>query len=364
MRHSTGQRTITAIVADQLLGRTDLVGRLATLDRAGEQLVIGIEPSTIRRRVLAQLTGLTARRRLAPFARRRFSSTIGKRRATGDRAAERRVTVFPTCLVEYRRPQIGTALVDVYAQNRIAWVRSPMWAAAARPGSPPATPDGSRLRRRVTSPRCFDRAIPTCVANRVVVAQPTCHAVITTDYVDHVGGSDAELVAGRTFDALRYLAEHVAHAVRRWVPRSDWSSEPDRDRTRRPDGGRAPTTDRPSRAVPRLGDESPSPARRLLEMTGATVDDVRRSTGVDARWALRVANEPIALAIARELGAEIERSSADVVSGSCVLTNSSIAEQTGREVVHPFELLAGSSNLTRHLTRRRGRRRGGTGDAA
>jgi hypothetical protein len=42
-----------------------------------------------------------------------------------------------------------------------------------------------------------------------------------------------------------------------------------------------------------------------------------------------------------------------------VLTNSSIAEQTGREVVHPFEILADSS----HFARRRGRRRGGTGDA-
>jgi Fe-S oxidoreductase len=93
-------------------------------------------------------------------------------------------------------------------------------------------------------------------------------------------------------------------------------------------------------------------------MTGPTVDNVRRSTGVDARWGLRVANESISLAIVGELGAAIEQSDAEVVCGSCVLTNSSIAEQTGREVVHPFELLAEPSDVAR----RRGRRRGDMGD--
>ena len=44
----------------------------------------------------------------------------GADRGTSGPALDRRVTVFPTCLVEYRRPEIGHALLDVYAHHGIA----------------------------------------------------------------------------------------------------------------------------------------------------------------------------------------------------------------------------------------------------
>jgi Fe-S oxidoreductase len=359
MRHSTGQRTISAIVADQLLGRTDLVGRWATRTAAASNRVVGVEPGTIRRRVLARLTGVSARRRWTPYARRRFSSTIG-RRTTGDPAAERRVTVFPTCFVEYRRPQIGTALVDVYAQNGIACEVARVGCC----GAPWLTAGDTRRFAAQASRNVVTLAAAIRAGTDVVVAQPTCHAVITTDYIDHVGGSDAELVAGRTFDALSYLADHVSRADHLIGQPADGSPGRTGRRTLAGTvdadgmGFEASTRIVYHEPCPGLGDESPSPARRLLEMTGPTVDDVRRSTGVDARWGLRVANESISLAMAGELGAAIEQSDAEVVCGSCVLTNSSIAEQTGREVIHPFELLAEPSDVAP----RRGRRRGDMGD--
>jgi len=325
MRHSTGQRTIKAIVADQLLGRTDFVGKVATRAAPVINRVVGIEPHTVRRRVLAQLSGVTARRRLTPFVRRRFSSSIKRPRTADDPNAERRVTLFPTCLVEYRRPQIGVALVDVYAHNHIACDVARVGCC----GAPWLTAGDTRRFAAVASRNVAALAAAIRAGTDVVVAQSTCHAVITTDYLDHVGGGDAELVAGRTFDALQYLADHlIDHTA---------------DQTGDQPGDHGGTT----RIVhhepcPGLVEESPSPARRLLEMTGATVEEVRRCTGVDARWGLRAANERIALANARQLGAEIERSAGELVSGSCVLTNSSIAEQTGREVIHPFEHLASS----------------------
>ncbi len=120
MRHSTGQRAIRTMVADQLFGRTDLVGKVATRAAPAINRVVGVEARTLRRRVLAQVTGVTAQRRLAPFARRRFSRSLRKRARRSGPAAERRVTVFPTCLVEYRRPEIGHALLDVYGRHGIA----------------------------------------------------------------------------------------------------------------------------------------------------------------------------------------------------------------------------------------------------
>lgn len=39
----------------------------------------------------------------------------------------------------------------------------------------------------------------------IVVPQPTCGYVLKKDYLDYVGGPDAELVAANTYDASEYL---------------------------------------------------------------------------------------------------------------------------------------------------------------
>jgi hypothetical protein len=156
--------------------------------------------------------------------------------------------------------------------------------------------------------------------------------VITTDYIDHVGGTDAELVAARSFDAVVYLADHV----------DDHRDANAHDS--RPVVAAAPHIVH-HEPCGRLDDVTPSPARRLLELTGATVTDVYRCTGVDGRWGLRVANERVGLAVARELGAAIQGAAPDpaaddMVTGTCLVTNIAIEEQIGRAVIHPLELLA------------------------
>lgn len=328
MRHSTDQRAIRTMVADQVFGRTDLVGKVATRAALAINRVVGVEAGTLRRRVLALVTGVTAQRRLAPFARRGFSKSLRKRARGSGPDAEHRVTVFPTCLVEYRRPEIGHALLDVYGRHGIACEVARLgccgapWLTAGDTGRFTA-----QAARNVSALAAAIRA-----GTDVVVAQPTCHAVITTDYVDHVGGTDAQLVAARTFDAVAYLADHVGDH---------------RNASNAVDA-------RPAVAAPhivhhepcgRLDDVTPSPARRLLERTGATVTDVYRCTGVDGRWGLRAANERIGLAVGREVGLEIQRAAPDpaaddVVTGSCVLTNIAIEDQIERTVIHPLELLA------------------------
>jgi Fe-S oxidoreductase len=245
--------------------------------------------------------------------------------------------VFPTCLVEYRRPEIGVALVDVYSRNGIACEV----ARAGCCGAPWLTAGDTRRFAARASRNVATLAAAIRAGTDIVVAQPTCHAVITTDYIDHVGGSDAELVAGRTFDAVQYLADHLENQSADRTPGSDAiGTMGDRG-----PGVEARTTVVHHEPCPRFGDDSPSPARRLLEMTGSTVEDVRLCTGVDGRWGLRTSNERIGLAIANAVGAAIERSAADVVSGSCVLANTAIAEATGRVAIHPFELLAASYEL-------------------
>jgi glycerol-3-phosphate dehydrogenase subunit C len=253
----------------------------------------------------------------------------------GGPGADHRVTLFPTCLVEYRRPEVGRALVEVYSHSGIACDI----ASTGCCGAPWLTAGDTKRFAALAARNVAMLASAIRAGTDIVVAQPTCHAVITTDYadyVDRVAGADVELVAARTFDAVEYLSDHSS---------ADHSSDVVDAMlgARFIDG--APTRIVHHENRDRLDDESPSAARRLLERTGATVTEVRRCTGVDGRWGLRVVNERIGIAVARELGTEIQRSRADVITGSCVLTNISIEEQTGRTVIHPLELIASSLNM-------------------
>ena len=142
----------------------------------------------------------------------------GSRPRTGGPAPDRRVTMFPTCLVEYRRPEIGHALVDVYC---------PQWHRVRHRrvgccGAPWLTAGDTRRFAAQAARNVTTLAAAIRAGTDVVVAQPTCHAVITTDYVDmrRSGASTPSWWPARTFDAVTYLADHVERSSRRRQRRS------------------------------------------------------------------------------------------------------------------------------------------------
>ena len=47
----------------------------------------------------------------------------------------------------------------------------------------------------------------------IVVPQPTCGYVLKNDYLDYLGGPDAELVAEHTYDAAEYLMQGCTRAT-------------------------------------------------------------------------------------------------------------------------------------------------------
>ena len=330
------------MVADQLLGRTDLVGKVATRAAPAINRVVGVEAGTVRRRLLAQVTGVTAQRRLAPFAR-----GDGSRGRCGKRARDERSRPgTPSHGVPNMSRRVPAARDRPRPRRRLRPPRHrvrgrPRWAVAARRGSRRETPDGSQRTRHATS-RTLAAAIRA--GTDVVVAQPTCHAVITTDYVDHVGGTDAELVAARSFDAVAYLADHVDRSS--GTP-SNTPRQPSRPSTAAT-AHRPPRTVRPARRRDPLAGPPAARADRSNGHRRVQVHGRRRQMGAARRQrADRSRRRP------RARRRDPTRRRADVVTGTCVLTNIAIEEQTGRTVIHPLELLAAH----RSRADRRGRRR-------
>ena len=126
--------------------------------------------------------------------------------------------------------------------------------------------------------------------NDIVVPQPTCGYVLKKDYVDYVGGADAELVAAHTYDAAEYLMKvHKAEGTSLDI---DFAGDvPETVTYHTPCHLRAQN----------IGLKS----RDLIKLTGAKVKLVQQCSGIDGMWGLRAENADISVPIAKKLGDEI-----------------------------------------------------------
>ena len=77
-----------------------------------------------------------------------------------------------------------------------------------------------------------------------------------------------------------------------------------------------------------------------MKLTGAKIKLVQQCSGIDGMWGLRAENADLSLPIAAKLADEILKADGDVVTGDCHLANVAITEQTGREPLHPLQLVA------------------------
>jgi glycerol-3-phosphate dehydrogenase subunit C len=329
MRIEHGHRTPRARRASRVLGRIDAIGRPATRVSAVVNRVVAAEPGSLVRKVNAWITGLTAVRRLPPFASQRFSTWFATRPKIRLGAKQGSVTVFPTCLVEYVETGIGKDLVRVYERNGIECATT----SAGCCGAPSLHAGDLRRFRKIAETNVAALADEIRAGSDVVVPQPTCGHVIRTEYVRHVGAAsraDAELVAEHTHDAADYLMRiHTAGAT---VLDTDFTGEiPDRIVYHASGHVRARRTGYRS--------------RDLLKLTGARVIWVQQSAGIESLWGLRDEHDDVATPVAVRLSERIEQAGGDVVTGDCHLSNMAIAEQTGRPVVHPLRVIARAYGL-------------------
>ncbi|NBQ99454.1 MAG: Fe-S oxidoreductase, partial [Actinobacteria bacterium] len=159
----------------------------------------------------------------------------------------------------------------------------------------------------------------------IVVPQPTCGYVLKKDYVDYVGGPDAELVAAHTYDSSEYLMNlHKAEGT-----------ELDTEF-----GGTVPETI--SYHIPchlkaqNIGLRS----RDLMKLTGAKIKLIDQCSGIDGMWGLKAGNEEYSVPLAVKLGEKVTAAGSEAVVGDCHLANTAIDEQTGAGAVHPLNIVA------------------------
>ncbi|HEY8092378.1 MAG TPA: heterodisulfide reductase-related iron-sulfur binding cluster [Acidimicrobiales bacterium] len=321
IRYTSGEVDRRERLTTNVIARTDLLGKVASRTATLANATTA-KPGSVIRKVIEKATGVSSVRLLPPFARERFTTWFHHRprvRLTGRRG---QVAVFPTCLVEYQNPAIGQDLVKVYEHNGVECSLTEGAGCCGAPWLHSGDLD-SFTKAAVKNVKLL--AAEVRAGNEIVVPQPTCSYVLRQDYVDYVGGPDAELVAAHTFDASEYLMRlHKGEGTaldtefRGEVPREIAYHTPCHLRAQN------------------IGLKS----RDLMRLTGSRIKLVQQCSGIDGMWGLRAENAERSILITKKLAAELERAGGDVVAGDCHLANTAITEQTGRIPQHPIQVMA------------------------
>ncbi|MEY4230663.1 MAG: hypothetical protein RLZZ362_1512 [Actinomycetota bacterium] len=322
MRHETKQISARDRLTTEVMGRTDLMGKIATTTAPLANKVVAAPAGSLVRKAVEKVTGVSSVRLLPPYARVRFSTWFNRRPKLRITKRQGRVAVFPTCLVEYQQPAIGQDLVKVYERNGIECTL----AEGAGCCGAPFLHSGD-LDQFTSIAEKNVRALAAAVrkGQDIVVPQPTCGYVLKKDYVDYVGNDDARLVAAHTFDSSEYLMK--VHKGEGTTLDTDFN-------------GQVPGTVTYHTPCHLKAQNIGLKSRDLIKLTGAKVKLVQQCSGIDGMWGLRAENTDISIPIARKLGDEIRKAAGDVVAGDCNLANTAIAEQTGDMPLHPLQLIA------------------------
>lgn len=302
--------------------RADRVGALATAAARFVNPVLAAGSRSIVRRIAALVLDVSASRTIPGFARTRFSAWFARRPRTSVVHPQGRVVVHPTCVVEYRRPEIGFAIVKVFEHNGVQCDVS----AARCCGAPMLRAGDVRGFTRAAVDNVAVLAAEVRRGADVVVAQPECLRVVRRDYVDHVGGPDAQLVAGHCFDPSEYLMR---------LHRGEGTSLDTNF------GGVVPAAvvydASPHLRVLGIGDKG----RDVLKLTGARVTlDVGGTAYDPGAWGLRARNAARAVSFVRRRGERLAATGSEVIAGDSHVSNVGIADVTGLRAAHPLEIVA------------------------
>ncbi len=341
--HAVAKRTGAPLrerMTDQVMNRTDLVGKLSSaLAPLVNRLVS--EPETLARRVMEGATGISSKRLLPPYRRQRFTTWFARRAGMagrpsdgvagsagtpGSAGTERKVSVFPTCFIEYMAPGIGKDLVRVYEHNG---VRCSLPAGTRCCGAPWL--HSGNVDQFVSSARANVASLAPEVRAGcdVIVAQPTCAYVLRKDYPLYLGTPDAQLVAEHTFDPAEYLM--ALHKAEGGGLRTDFVAV---------ESGQVPARVTYHLACHLRAQMIGFKSRDLLKVAGIAVDMIQECSGIDGTWGYRAANYDLARKVAEPLRRKVADIPGQDVCGDCHLANVAIYEETGKRSVHPIELLA------------------------
>jgi Fe-S oxidoreductase len=311
---------------ERLLSRPDALGRLA---RPFAPVANFVNALPVARWVMERTVGVSARKDLPRYAGQTFTAWFAAREAPrlpGEPAAK--VVLYPTCSVEWNRPEIGKAAVAVLERNRVE-VAVAYPACCGMPLFDVGDVAGADEARRA-----FVAAMKGWVDRgyTIVTPGPSCSLMIKKEYpwlAARSGAVDADtaLVAKGTRDLLEFLAELKAKGLLAL----DFPKAPKSIAYHLPCHLK----------VQNIGYKS----RDLLAATGAAVTMVEKCSGHDGTWAMKKEYFDESMKVGKKLFDGLAAARAEVFASDCVLAGIQIHQGMSVEVKHPVEVLRDAYGL-------------------
>ncbi|HUM01662.1 MAG TPA: anaerobic glycerol-3-phosphate dehydrogenase subunit C [Thermoanaerobaculia bacterium] len=306
---------------ERLLSNPDRLGRLSAPMAPVANFVNSLP---VVRWAMEKTVGISARKDLPRFAGETFTAWFRRRpKPALDGESVAKVVFYPSCSVEWNRPEIGRAAIQVLERNRVEVV--------------------------VEYPRCcgmpyFDVGdVPAAVEARggvvaallpwvekgytVVTPGPSCSLMLKKEYPWLGGGDAVERVGKATRDLLEFLMELKGRGALL---------------TEFPAAPRSIAYHLPCHLkVQNIGFKS----RDLLALTGATVTMVEKCSGHDGTWAMKAEYFDESMKVGQKLFDGLAAAQADVVASDCPLAGVQIRQGMGVPVFHPIEVLRDAYGL-------------------
>jgi Fe-S oxidoreductase len=312
---------------DRLLVNTDLLGTVGSRLAAMANWVVR---TPFLRALMHRVVGIHRERQVLPFQRETFPCWWD--RTQGERESARRaaggepiakVALFSGCTVDYHKPEIGQAAVQVLEKNHVEVVR-PDQRCCGMPYFDVG--DVATIRKKASANlaaflpwvrKGYDIIIPT----------PSCSLMFKREYpellTDHPDQEAAQLVAQRTFDVCEYLMRL----------KQQGKLNMNFHRLSKRIAYQAPCHLRDQN----IGFKS----KELMELTGATVEVIERCTGHDGTWAVKREFFDLSMKIAGKVVTQVKQASPDIVASDCPLAALQIdqAAQASAPTLHPIQIV-------------------------
>jgi len=313
---------------DRLLIQTDLIGKLGGMTASVSNWALS---TPWLRDILEKVLGLHRDRQVLFFAKESFPQWWRKHTGNNPQpSAQRKVVLFPSCMVNYQATDIGKATVHVLEKNGIEVVIPEGQRCCSMPsfdvGDTDTMVQTAQHHLRLFQPyldKGYDLVVPT----------PSCSLMFKREYPYLVSTPEMNQLAERTFDVCEYLMRL------------------------KKDGALSleftQTTQRIAYQVPcHLRDQNIGfKSKELMELTGAQVELIEKCSGHDGSWGAKVEFFDMSMNIAKKALRPIVTSDPHVVASDCPLSALQLdqagATQHGKgsTTQHPIQIIRDAYRL-------------------
>lgn len=307
---------------EKLLGEPGLLGAL----NSGPMAPVAnfVSAHRLVRRAMDRVAGISEHFALPTYASETFPRWMAKHKPAASAGARGEVAIFSTCLVDYNRPGIGRAAVQVLEHAGFR-VERPEQTCCGMPNMD--TGDLERVREKARY-NVASLAEQVRRGRKIVAPGPSCSMTLKREYPEILGSPDAKLVADNTLDLMEFLWQR-------------WRDGTLPKKFEQPLGSVAYHASCHLRAQ-RIA----YPAKLLLERVPDTeVTVVEQCSAVDGTWGMKAEYYDLGVKYARRLTRGVANAEAKHVASDCPLASQRIVKENNTAVSHPIELIARAYGL-------------------